>query len=468
MLFNSWEFVALLSVTVALYWLSPVLWVRHVLLLVANIIFYATWQPIFLILLIGLVLLCWIASIISHDKPRFVWASVFAIVSCLAALAFFKYANFASQVGSDLARTLGYSGWDVSYAIILPLGISFYVFHLIAYVVDVRRGVAEPERNPIIFTVFVTYFPQLIAGPICRAHELLPELKKKKIFSLRDLVHGFLLCASGLFLKVAIADNLKPFVDSVFSMPAEHAGVPALIGILGFGVVILCDFWGYSTIAAGAALMMGIRIPYNFKLPYAATSLQDFWRRWHITLSRWLRDYLYVPLGGSRKGRGRTYLNLFITFLLGGLWHGAAYTFIIWGAIHGGWLTLERVFREWREKLPRGGGWVRALELIAGWGVTMLVVFIAWVFFRAASVENALDVLRHAAVLNIAAPPAMKVACAFIGIFLLTLLPLHLFQFDERWIALRISLKLAIAGWLLIAMAILSSGVVEQFIYFQF
>lgn len=467
MLFNSWQYAALLLPTVLVYWLLPWRTARQIALLVASLIFYASWQPIFILLMATVIGSVFVLTLISR-REQFGWAAILATVAPLGFLMVFKYTNFAIGVASDLRAAVGLSGWTTQVNLILPLGISFYTFQVISYVVDVRRGVFPAERNPLVFSLFVIFFPHLIAGPICRADQLIPQLTHRPKFAWSDITHGVLLIACGLFLKTALADNLSPYVNSAFDHPADTGGLRAALAILGFGVVILCDFWGYSTMAIGSAYLMGIKLPLNFNLPYAATSLQDFWRRWHITLSNWLRDYLYIPLGGSRRGRLATYRNLVVTFVLGGLWHGAAYTFLVWGLIHGVWLAIERIFLRWTEKL-RATQWLRPLITLLGWGITMAVVFTAWVFFRAQTVSGGIMILRQAAhyrtpfTFEQIIPPLF-----FLSLFAAVLVPFHKFQFDRAWVSVNSTTKVAVSFWLLVATTLLASGQVERFIYFQF
>ncbi len=298
----------------------------------------------------------------------------------LAFLAYFKYAGFFVSSFDNVVGT----SWLVTVA--LPVGISFYSFMAISYVVDTYRGELVPASFSR-FAVFQAFFPHLIAGPIVRASELLPQLESPRDPRRVDTSRAFVLILSGLFLKVVIANHLAThIVDEVFAAPNSHSSLEVLVAIYGYAVQIFADFCGYTNIAIGIALLLGFVFPQNFDSPYAAVSLQDFWRRWHMTLSRWLRDYLYIPLGGNRKGRIATYRNLMLTMLLGGLWHGAAWTFVIWGGIHGVGLCVERALG-WRPASRRAQWFGRIL--------TFQIVCFAWIFFRADSLARAGQILER-------------------------------------------------------------------------
>ncbi len=271
-----------------------------------------------------------------------------AVVTNLAVLGWFKYVGFLSLSGQSILRFLGMGAHVPLPEVILPVGISFFTFQALSYVIDTGRGKVQPV-SLLDFAVYLSFFPHLVAGPIVRASEFLPQIRER-IGPRVDLGKAFWLISAGLFKKVVIASYLGTYAaDPLFGFPHQHAGVEALFGVYAYAIQIYADFSGYTDIAIGLALLLGIRFPQNFNAPYSASSLQDFWRRWHMTLSRWLRDYLYIPLGGNRRGRRRTYINVMITMLLGGLWHGAAWTFVAWGALHGGGLVVERWWHERRQ-----------------------------------------------------------------------------------------------------------------------
>lgn len=468
MLFNSVAYIVLLAGTVAAYWVLPTVRGRQVVLLIASLIFYISWIPIYALLLLSVVAFTY-GAVLFSDRGLAL-AAFIAVAVNLLALGIFKYAGFAGQVMADIFTPLIGEMSFTTLHVILPLGISFYVFQLIAYIVDVKRGTIERERDPLIFTLFIVFFPQLIAGPICRGSELLPQLRRKQPFDDQRFFHGLLLLASGLFLKIAIADNISPFVDQVFAAPTESNSTDAILGVIGFGVVIFCDFWGYSTMAVGSALLFGIVVPMNFNLPYVARSLQEFWRRWHITLSNWLRDYLYKPLGGSRNGPVMTGRNLLIVMVLGGLWHGAAYTFLVWGAIHGLWLVIERV---WRSRIQSIGltraWWWPAVGTVGGWAATMAVVFLAWTFFRAQNLEDAFTLIGRVFTFDgLSVSDAARRMLPFLGLYLVLHIPLHFLHINHQAARLTDAARIILAFWLMLAAIILGSGETNEFIYFQF
>jgi D-alanyl-lipoteichoic acid acyltransferase DltB (MBOAT superfamily) len=305
------------------------------------------------------------------------------------------------------------------------VGISFFTFHALSYVIDIGRGELEPITLGD-FTLYMCFFPHLVAGPIVRASELAPQLRARPDPRHVPAAEGFRLIAGGLFKKVVISSFLATrLVDPAFGLPSQHGSLDLLIAVYAYAIQIYADFSGYTDIAIGCALLLGFRFPQNFDRPYRALSLQEFWRRWHMTLSRWLRDYLYVPLGGNRHGVRRTYRNLALTMLLGGLWHGAAWTFLVWGAIHGGVLALERWLRGWWRATHPEPSLPRAVTDAAKWFVTFHVVCLAWIFFRAESLGAAFDILGRIVAGGGPAPTLVTaVALATIGIALLVqLLP---------------------------------------------
>jgi alginate O-acetyltransferase complex protein AlgI len=318
---------------------------------------------------------------------RKIWATV-AVVSDLGVLAYFKYYNFGRDNFGPLLS------WLPKRQVILPVAISFFIFQALSYVIDAYRGKVKPTQL-IDFATYLCFFPHLVAGPIVRATEFLPQLRVRPDPRFIDASHAFRLIVAGMFKKVVISAYLSHSIaDQVFTNPKGHSALETLFGIYAYALQIYADFSGYTDIAIGIALLLGVRFPKNFDSPYTATSLQDFWRRWHMSLSRWLRDYLYIPLGGSRKGTARTYVNLALTMLIGGLWHGAAWRFVIWGGIHGVGLAVERFMNQARgitDDAPIESGFLP--KRLVGWVVTFHIVCFAWVFFRAEKLSLAYDVL---------------------------------------------------------------------------
>jgi D-alanyl-lipoteichoic acid acyltransferase DltB (MBOAT superfamily) len=383
-LFPTVTFALFFAVVLPVSWLlQPHQRAWRVWILLASYVFYGWWDWRFVFLLAGSTVVNHILAVaIYRTRPQHARKLLLtlALVFDLGLLGYFKYANFFL---SSVDNTVGTS-WIAD--VVLPVGISFYTFMAISYVVDTYRGELVPASFAR-FAVFQAFFPHLVAGPIVRASELLPQLESPRDPRRVDVSRAFFLIVSGLFLKVVIANHLAThIVDDVFAAPNRHSSLEVLVGVYGYAVQIFADFCGYTNIAIGVALLLGFQFPQNFNSPYAAVSLQDFWRRWHMTLSRWLRDYLYIPLGGNRKGTLITYRNLMLTMVLGGLWHGAAWTFVIWGAIHGVGLALERALG-WRPTSPAARWFGRLL--------TFHVVCFAWIFFRADSFARAGSVLER-------------------------------------------------------------------------
>lgn len=391
MLFTSFVFLAFLVLAVGgNRLLRPFRRSQNVFLLLMSYLFYGWWDWRFLSLI-------WLSTIVDYivaarvhqctdQTIRKRWLGL-SLVANLGALGIFKYFDFFSTSLEAMVRPLGIQIDAITLGVILPVGISFYTFQTLSYTIDVYRGRQKPCRDPVLFGLFVCFFPQLVAGPIERASDLIPQLAGEKSATRRQIAEGFVLVTYGLFLKIVVADGLAPDVDSVFAVP-QLPFMTLLGGVLGFSLQIYGDFCGYSLIARGAARFLGVDLMRNFRTPYFAVSIQDFWRRWHVSLSSWLRDYLYVSLGGNRKGSVRTYTNLMLTMLLGGLWHGAGWNFVIWGGIHGGALACHRLASV-RLPTPQSRPGKLAADFL-GWSLTFLVVTVAWIFFRAGTLADAI------------------------------------------------------------------------------
>ncbi|MCB1205170.1 MAG: MBOAT family protein [Verrucomicrobiae bacterium] len=379
MLFNSITFVLFHFLCVGLYWLVPQQKVRQVVLMVGSAVFYGWyfWPALILLgasILVNYGFSRWIDA--AENKSL---ATKVAILVNLSSLCWFKYSAFISENCVDLLAAIGIEISVPPHSHWLPLGISFYTFQVIGYLVDISRGKIGAEKSFLVFGVFKCFYAQLVAGPIVRASELIPQLTSKRVFRASDFLLGLYLLLVGLAFKISLADTLAQFVEHAFNNPGNLEVATAWLSLYAFSAQILCDFWGYSTVAIGLGLMYGIQLPINFNLPYLATSIREFWHRWHITLSEWLRDYLYIPLGGNRAHQNR---NLFLTMLLGGLWHGASWNFVFWGTGHGIWLVLERLIPKF---LPSGrvGSALR-------WFLVFNGVSLLWVFFRAETIGDAL------------------------------------------------------------------------------
>jgi D-alanyl-lipoteichoic acid acyltransferase DltB (MBOAT superfamily) len=393
-----------------------------------------------------------------------------AVVANLGFLGFFKYYGFFVDSFADATDAVGLGLRPPVLQIALPIGISFFTFHALSYVLDIGRGHLRPMRLDEL-AMYMSFFPHLVAGPIVRASEFQPQLEVRSDPRRIPSGEAFRLIAFGLFKKVVVSSYLATeLVDPVFGAPAAHSPLELLVGVYGYAIQIYADFSGYTDIAIGCALMLGIRFPQNFNAPYRSLSLQEFWRRWHMTLSRWLRDYLYIPLGGNRGGVSRTYRNLILTMVIGGLWHGAAITFVVWGAIHGGFLALERVVRErWRAShaapvLPV------ELTVVLQWLLTFHIVCLGWVFFRSDSVGTAFDVLRGIVAGSGPAPLVTTLVLIVIGLALASQFvpPTAIDGVQERFAGLGPATQvLALAGALTV-IDVLGPDGVAPFIYFQF
>ena len=388
MLFNTIQFFIFLAVVLALFYGSPRRFRRYILL-AASYFFYACWNYKFVALLLTLTAIDYTAGIWLERVsagPRKKALLILSLSANLGFLGFFKYYNF---LAANLALLLGRPPHSFWLEILLPLGISFHTFQSMSYVVDVYRGEQKAVRSPIDYALFICFFPQLVAGPIVRAHTFFRDLFDWRPPSAGDVSNGILLMALGLTKKMAFADQFAKVANGYFSDVAGNPGmVTAWTGVLAFGLQIYFDFSGYTDMAIGMAKLLGFHFPVNFRRPYLASSITDFWRRWHISLSTWLRDYLYIPLGGNRHGKWMTYRNLAITMLLGGLWHGASWNFVIWGGYHGALLSVERAFRGNRP-IREEWDWLYPVKAIATFGL----VLISWVFFRAADLPQSMQIL---------------------------------------------------------------------------
>jgi alginate O-acetyltransferase complex protein AlgI len=389
MFFNSLAFALFLPTVVGLYWMLPGR-ARVSLLLIASYVFYGWWDVRFLGLIVLSTVVDWYVARRIGAMPdggrrrRWLWVS---LAGNLGMLAFFKYWNFFTESAASMLTEIGLEPNLPMLEIILPVGISFYTFQTLSYVIDVYRRDLEPERSLVQFALFVSFFPQLVAGPIERAKHLMPQLRNLPT-SVRtiDWSGSALLILRGLFRKVVIADGLAPLVNEVFASPGRYGSVTVAAGVVAFSLQIYGDFAGYTDIARGTAKLFGVDLMENFKAPYLSRGFSEFWRRWHISLSTWLRDYLYVPLGGNRGSRWATYRNLMITMLLGGLWHGAAWGFVVWGALHGAYLVIER----WLARDRTGATGRATLPVV----FVFAVVTMTWIPFRSETLSSALTMIE--------------------------------------------------------------------------
>ena len=472
MIFTEFRFFFFFAVVFGVYWtLRSNRW-RKVWILVCSYAFYGAWDWRFLSLIVASTLVDYGVGLRLGDAEASVntrrrWLLVSLCVN-LGTLAFFKYANFFADSAVGLFGWLGLPSNSVTLGVVLPVGISFYTFQTLSYSIDIYRGQLEARRSLLDLATFVAFFPQLVAGPIVRASDFLPQLERDRLFSRVNVRACLILFAVGFFKKACVSDNLAPIVDSYFSDPSAFDALSGWIAVLGYTVQIYCDFSGYSDMAIATAGLLGYELCINFNFPYFATSITDFWRRWHISLSTWLKDYLYIPLGGNQGSKWFTYRNLLLTMVLGGLWHGAAWTFVFWGLLHGGALVIHKEWSRFAKQLPalvRASSWLEPVNLFA----TFYWICISWVFFRADSFASALMVLRSFVLLR--SPGSQQLNTGLLAVFGV-LACLHWLTAREIWTQAveRIPAQLFAVGYGFIVAALLTLMPVgyTPFIYFQF
>ncbi|WP_298757696.1 MBOAT family O-acyltransferase [uncultured Psychroserpens sp.] len=469
MLFNSIEFLIFFPVVFAIYWmLKNSVSKQNILLLISSYVFYGWWDWRFLSLIVYSSFIDYLTGLKIENSPSKTlkkrWLLV-SLISNLGLLAVFKYYNFFADSFAQSMASLGWQVDDLTLNIILPVGISFYTFQTLSYTIDIYRDKLKPTKDIVVFFTYVSLFPQLVAGPIERASNLIPQIKNKRIFKASQFNDGIFQIIVGLFRKIVIADNLAIYVDTVYENPDLHNGSSLLIATLFYAFQIYYDFSGYSDIAIGSAKLLGFNFNQNFNFPYFSKSITEFWRRWHISLSSWLKDYLYISLGGNRKGIKITYRNLLITMLLGGLWHGSSWNFVIWGAIHGIALAIEKFTFS---KLN-----IKNFNVLGSiW--TFTVVLLSWVFFRAQDLSSSMLIIKRILSFDFGAPFIGNMNTVIIAILMLFLgLSFDVFIFRKK-VALEYygsSLKtgsLAVFVSILIMIITLFYSTSNNFIYFQF
>jgi alginate O-acetyltransferase complex protein AlgI len=472
MLFPTIDFFFFFAIVFAVSWsLNKNNTIKKIFLLLASYVFYGCWDPRFVPLLIGSSLGNYVAgrAVAAAGTPlRRQIATGLAVAANLCLLGYFKYYDFFAVEIENLSSIFGKPLDLGSTGLILPVGISFITFHGISYVVDVARGKTEATRSPLDLMLYIAFFPHLVAGPIVRAADFLAQLSRPP--SPGEVRVGFsvFLILGGLFKKIVIASHVATlYVDPIFSDPASYGRLDLILGAYAYAIVIYCDFSAYTDIAIGVANLLGYRFPQNFNQPYRALTLQDFWRRWHMSLSSWLRDYLYIPLGGNRHGEVATYRNLMLTMTLGGLWHGAGIHFIVWGFMHGLGLAIER-FAD--QKLGFSFAANSRLLRIVGWLITFNFVCVAWIFFRAQDLDTAIGYFRamiaddgQASILS-----GFVVALMAAG-FLTQFVRESFYTAFETWFERSpLALKVAISSASVWATSLLGPEGVPPFIYFQF
>lgn len=477
MLFNSFEYLVFLPLIFSLYWILPNRF-RWILLFIASYYFYMSWNVKYVVLILFTTVISYCAALllerIQSDRLK-KGIIALTLTACLGVLFFFKYFNFLSESVTAVLRSFAIPCQSITLNLLLPVGISFYTFQTLGYVIDVYRGRVKAEKHFGIYATFISFFPQLVAGPIERTGNLLPQINKEHHFSCEKALYGAKLMLWGYYKKLVVADVLAPYVDTVYANPTLYQGFDLLLAILFFAVQIYCDFSAYSDIAIGTAKLLDIDLMTNFRTPYFSSSIKEFWSRWHISLSTWFKDYVYIPLGGNRCTKLRHSLNLLITFLVSGLWHGASWTFVIWGLIHGLAQVAEGFFAKplaaFRKR--KAGRWISVLCVFT-------FCCIAWVFFRAGTFSDAFYILSHT-LTGITQPGQylhntlgisnLKLLVVFGLIFILALY--DLLDYDGQLIR-KLSAKPAAVQWavyLLLGLIIIfcsQKGAAAEFVYFQF
>lgn len=401
MIFSTSLFLFFFTIVFVIYWVvlgkiknnNKKLKARIVFLLLASYYFYMSWNPIFVLLIL-------FSTVVDYLVGRKIYNSSFkkekkfyliiSLITNLGFLSYFKYVNFFLDTVNQI------SGNSFFVDVILPVGISFYTFQSMCYTIDIYYGKMKPSKDFMEFALYVTFFPQLVAGPIIRAKDFIPQLKKNRIFNeinFQLATNYFLL---GLFKKVVIADNIAPFSDALFAAPEQYSTIATWVGVMSYTIQIYCDFSGYSDMAIGVAALLGFKLMENFNMPYNSTSITEFWRKWHISLSTWLRDYLFIPLGGSRVSRKIFYYrNLMLTMLLGGLWHGASWNFVVWGGLHGLALIFHKLYKTKYSDNFNFSKLIKSLYTVLSWVLTMVFVMLTWVFFRAQTFSAAAQIIKN-------------------------------------------------------------------------
>ncbi|MBN1950907.1 MAG: MBOAT family protein [Bacteroidales bacterium] len=478
MLFNSLEFIIFFPIVVALYFIMAPKY-RWILLLFASYYFYMCWNYKYIVLIAFSTVIDYIAGILLHHSKR-KGSRVFYLLASLATnlglLFFYKYWNFFAENVNPVLDNFNIFRDVPIYQYLLPVGISFYTFQTLSYTIDIFKRQREPEYHFGKFALFVSFFPQLVAGPIERSVNLLPQFHKHFTFDYERIKSGILQMAWGFFKKVVIADRLAEYVNLVYENPHDYTGGSLIIATFFFAFQIYCDFSGYSDIAIGSAKVMGYDLMTNFKRPYLAVNIQDFWRRWHISLSTWFRDYVYIPLGGSRVAKWRWHFNTMVTFLVSGLWHGAEWTFVIWGGLHGAYLVIAKISDTLRAKFNTSIGLLQrpGLHRIVQILITFVLVIFGWIFFRADNTSEAFYVIRNffnfqGGELNLFRVPAdFIIAFAAIGLLIFIEILEEQIQLYEKLTKLKRPVKWILLILLTLAIFILGMWESQDFLYFQF
>lgn len=477
MLFHSLSFAIFLPIVFICYWLFKEK-DRWFVILISSYYFYMSWSRKYFLIFLFTTFITYISALLVEKAQKKVvkkWILGGTFLVCFGVLFLFKYFHFAMQIGEQLSSYIGIPFQPITLKLILPIGISFYTFQAIAYVVDVYRGDIDAQKHFGKYAAFISFFPQLVAGPIERSKHLLPQIIKNSKIEYKDMSYGLLLMAWGFYKKLVVADGLSIYVDRIYNNIYEYKGFSLMIATVLFAIQIYCDFSGYSDIAIGVARLFGIQLMTNFKSPYFSTSIKEFWSRWHISLSTWFKDYLYIPLGGNRKGKVIEIRNLLITFLVSGLWHGANITFVLWGLTHGLLQAIETIlFSKKREQ--------NKYVMIVRGMITFVIVCLAWSFFRAQNVSEVIWIWK-----SILAGITQPIAYFTVGVrdlaigvqdlvlVMLSLLVLGFYDFMNLKIdpikkiqGLRKPIRWGLYYIFILCILFMASFNAQEFVYFQF
>ncbi|MFD0863133.1 MBOAT family O-acyltransferase [Sungkyunkwania multivorans] len=485
MIFSTSLFLVFFTVVFIIYWFvlgaikdeDKKLKARIIFLLLASYYFYMSWNPVFILLILFSTVVDYFAGKKIHtsnsqSKKRFYL--ILSLVTNLGFLAYFKYANFFLDTVNQISGLVSENGGSNFFVnVVLPVGISFYTFQSMCYTIDIYYGKMKPSKDFMEFSLYVTFFPQLVAGPIVRAKDFIPQLKENRFF--RNI--NFQLAANyfilGLVKKVLIADNIAQISDPLFANPDQYGTLATWVGVMSYSIQIYCDFSGYSDMAIGVAALLGFKLMENFNMPYNATNITEFWRKWHISLSTWLRDYLFIPLGGSRGSKPMYYRNLMITMLLGGLWHGASWNFVVWGGLHGLALIIHKRYKTNVSDKFNFSVLTNTLYKVLSWAVTMVFVMVTWVFFRAQTFADSGEILKNMFLSK--ASVNYQIPMAFILLLLITTVG-HFFgtryfatiEEEQQHILKKPYLQGALFGLAIFLVLLFGSDENQAFIYFQF
>jgi alginate O-acetyltransferase complex protein AlgI len=472
MVFNSFAFIIFFALVTALYFVTPQRY-RWAVLLTGSCYFYMFFIPIYILILGVTIVIDYVAAILIEKETdparRRMYLSV-SVLSLVLTLAIFKYFNFFNENVAQLAALLHWNYPIGALQILLPIGLSFHTFQGLSYVIEVYRGKQRAERHFGIYSLYVMYFPQLVAGPIERPQNMLHQFRDEHRFNLHRTADGLFLALWGLFKKVVVADSLALYVDTVYGASTHHTGTTLLVATYCFAIQIYCDFSAYSDIARGVSRVYGIELMKNFETPYFARSISEFWSRWHISLSTWFRDYVYIPLGGNRVSTAKWVRNILFVFMLSGFWHGANWTFIVWGALHGVYLVIERGFASLTSRVAHWPPGAILVGRAAGLLLTFHAVVFAWIFFRAANMTAAIDIITR---IFTAPGPVFSDPILAQGMFgiavVIALDAFHrLTEFWDRRTTYSLAFRFAYALTLLFGIVLLGIEKGTQFIYFQF